>query len=482
MKIVLLAAVMLAVSLASPTPAIVEPAAHDPKIEALVTDAYGAPPEFAADILLRIAGSARVSDPEWKQQLVFEAFLRAYAASESYRRTSSRIPADSRQGAALAAYQTGLNRATLQARAVQLMLTLAPARARELFEWMDVSPAAATCADPLVPAVDEYYTTLSDIARRTFRGARANAFQFLELYLWRAHLPSEMPAVVLAIQRFKPSTEESQQLEGFLDALFSAGSFDARGFSTANVDIVGRVADLQFFDRQRQIPGWFLMDTLRAYVVKHLAGPRCSDSGTEALLPATFDGALNLLHVGDTEVKRIEGAVISPSQTLPPAKIDLFWQQGNARRLYDAWLELRGRGSSPVPLAVRRTTEWRHAADDLITSVEHWDGRDTPNDGDYLFEKGTLFANIAELAPKGGAVRTRAVQEQLDFLRHEDRDRALRPLWFVFVDRLLQLSDREGGRGEVLDLMERSGDPVTALYARTDRLLPVGARKSDRQP
>jgi hypothetical protein len=452
---------------------------HDPRVEQLVTDAYGAPPEFAADVMLRIAGSARVTDPEWKQQLVTEAFLRAYASTESYRRTALRVPPDSRQGAEVEAYDTGLNRATLQVRAVQLMLSLSPTRARELFEWMDVSPVAATCTDPLVPAVDEYYNLVSEIARRGFRTSRLNAFQFLEFYLWRAHLPTEMPAVIAAIQRFRPTSLEMVQIEGFLDSVLGAGSFDARGFSAANVDIVGRMADLQFY----AYPGnqeWFLMDTLRSYLVKHLGGPRCSDSQTEALLPATFNGALKLLHIGDNMVKPIEGAIIHPSTTQAAANIDLYWQAGNARSLYGRYLGLRGRGTSPLPESVRRTDEWRDAADLFLTDLDQWSGRDTPSARDYLFQKAALYANLAELAPIG-PIRTRAVRDQIEFLRHEDRDRALRPLWFVFVKRLLDLAAREG-RSEVLDIMERSLHPVIAMYARTDRLVPVGMRRADKQP
>ena len=62
--------------------------------------------------------------------------------------------------------------------------------------------APGACADPLVPSVDEYYIALGQIARLAYRRNSADALNFFELYLWRAHLPSEMPAVARAIQRF----------------------------------------------------------------------------------------------------------------------------------------------------------------------------------------------------------------------------------------------------------------------------------------
>ena len=451
---------------------------HDPRIELLVTDAYAAPPEFAADALLRIAGSARVTDREWKRQLLDEAFLRAYQAPEAYRRTSARIPPESRQGAEVQAAETGLNRITLQARVVQLMATFAPARARELFEWMNLDVAPATCASPLVPAVDEYYLTMGLIARTAFRGAPIEALQFFEYYLWRAFLPSEMPAVALAVQRFRPSAEDALHLQTLLATILERGDSDPRGFSTANVDIVGRYADLQFLDHQRGVPGWNLIEGVRAYVVRHLNGPRCNDSVTETLLPETFNQALRLMRVLDNEVKPIDGSKIAPTRLLDGARIDLFWQSGTARQLQEAWLALRGRGVNPVPESIRRTEKWLNAADELITKLDEWSGRSESQERDYLAEKCTLYTNIIDLAPVG-SVRTRAVRSLVTFMRHEDNDRARRALWFVYVRRLLELGSRDG-RADVLAAMEASGNSVIAMYAHLERLVPVGSRASDR--
>src|SRR5258705_4055509 len=76
------------------------PVVRDPVIEVFAADAAALPPEFAADVMIRLAGSARVADPAWRRELLDEAFMRAYGAQEQYRRSSSQpIPPDSRQGA-----------------------------------------------------------------------------------------------------------------------------------------------------------------------------------------------------------------------------------------------------------------------------------------------------------------------------------------------------------------------------------------------
>jgi hypothetical protein len=58
-------------------------AVRDSAIESLVRDARAAPPEFAADALLRLAASKSV-DPDWKRELLEEAYLAAYSAPLSY--------------------------------------------------------------------------------------------------------------------------------------------------------------------------------------------------------------------------------------------------------------------------------------------------------------------------------------------------------------------------------------------------------------
>jgi hypothetical protein len=469
MRHVVLAALVLTV------PAVAARAqTRDDRLEALVTAARSLPAEFSADTLIRIAGSARVADPHRKIQLLDEAFFDAYGAQAQYRQTSLHVPLDSRQFALSQAADTPLARITLQARATQLMATLDPRRARELFEWIDINLAPATCDGVLVPAADEYYTTLSLLARTAFPPSdRGGATQFLEYYLWRAHLPTEMPAVALAVERFHPTVAESTYLEGMLTWLMDSGSSDPRGFSTANVDIVGRFADLQHSDHDRGVAGWWLMDGLRKYLVKHLGGPRCSDSATENMLPGTFNLALRLLRADD-DVKPIDGSQIRPARLVKGTQIEFYWQTPPARSLFQSWMHLHGPGTNPLPESERRAEGWRNEADRFITDLEQWSGRSERSENDYFYEKSTLYANLVGVMPPS-PVRVRAVRSFVDFLRHEDTDRSRRPLWFVFVNRLIELA-RTDVRAEILDTMDSRGGPVLSVYARLERLTPPGER------
>src|SRR5436190_23871791 len=102
---------------------------HDPDIEALLDRARILPSEFAIDLLLRFAGSPRISDTAWKRELVEDAWNRTYWVQEPYRLMAVRPPADSRASAQTLGYDMRLDRISLQARAARTMATLSPSRA-----------------------------------------------------------------------------------------------------------------------------------------------------------------------------------------------------------------------------------------------------------------------------------------------------------------------------------------------------------------
>src|SRR5262245_10170866 len=114
------------------------PPTHDPALESLERDARAVPGEFAADVLLRLAGLPDIKDAAWKLDLLEQAYLVAYTANDQYRRAALDTPPDTRQGSYTIASDTALTRLSLQLRAVQQMAALDPVRARELFEWTDL--------------------------------------------------------------------------------------------------------------------------------------------------------------------------------------------------------------------------------------------------------------------------------------------------------------------------------------------------------
>ncbi len=152
----LLAALLFLLPLAAET----EPK-RAPEMEALVGRTRTLPAEFAADGLLRIG--AIIADPKWKKELLEEAFQTAYGAQWPVKRHVLDSPQLDR------AYAQGLDRLSLQARALETLLGLDPRRAQELFLQM---PALVlkplTCDDHFVYDVVAHYQLLGAILQNTF--------------------------------------------------------------------------------------------------------------------------------------------------------------------------------------------------------------------------------------------------------------------------------------------------------------------------
>jgi hypothetical protein len=69
-------------------------------VDDLKNDAAALPSEFAADLLIRLAGSPAIEDVREKRTLLDAAFMRAYGAQEPYKRAAPppQTPIDSRAG------------------------------------------------------------------------------------------------------------------------------------------------------------------------------------------------------------------------------------------------------------------------------------------------------------------------------------------------------------------------------------------------
>lgn len=153
--------------------AVAIPPRPDAGMELLIDQAQAVPPEFGSEALLRVVESGRISDPALLRKLIENAFEKAAAAREPVARKV--LPAF--KGANLPslraeAYALGLDRLSLQTRAVRDMLRLDAKRALALFE--DVAYPAVQwrkCSEPLYEDVSAYYQALAAVAPQAGRDA-----------------------------------------------------------------------------------------------------------------------------------------------------------------------------------------------------------------------------------------------------------------------------------------------------------------------
>jgi hypothetical protein len=191
------------------------------------------------------------------------------------------------------------------------------------------------------------------------------------------------------------------------------------------------------------------------------------------MTPASFNAARHRVGVDD-DVRPIDAATLWPSKMLGTARLDRYWQTPDGKRLHDAGMALRGPDKEPLPLKTRQAVEWRNDAERFLTDIDQWTGIRERSARDYFCQKSLLFIGLLELMPSS-TVRSHAVRSFVDFLRHEDDDKERQALWFAFVNRLLEMA-HGNDREDILTALENAHHPALSVYARLERLIPVGRR------
>jgi hypothetical protein len=143
-----------------------------PEIQVLLDAAPTAPPELAADILLRLVDSGQIPSRDQRVELVETAFQMAGLAKFPYAQTAAVERAghtDSGPGIRWGALKGGFSKLGLQCRAVRAALALDKSKAIELFRQITVGPfPPLSCDDALAPSLTEYYETLREVALNAY--------------------------------------------------------------------------------------------------------------------------------------------------------------------------------------------------------------------------------------------------------------------------------------------------------------------------
>lgn len=452
-------------------------AIRDAEIEELAHRSATLAPEFAADTLLRLSASPRIRDAAWKRELIEEAWNRSYAARELYRRAAPNAPADSRAAALTLAYDTKLDRVSLQARAVLGMAGHSASRAREMFEWIDFELKAQPCEEPLVPVLDEYYSTLAALARGSFGKSimeRADALWFLELYMWKASRPTEMLSIARAVLDYRASPGDALYLESVLQWILEHGVQEPRDFATAGPDLVTKIADVDRYDVSQSVLNGTLLRAFRRYLARQLSGPRCADSTAERPTLDAFNRLVDRRAPSVPDLRPIAASENRPSRVAAVARYDRMWQTGESQRLRAEATWLLGDRQRPRTAAFKNSREWQERAARFLQDLEIWNGAREPVDADYFFEKSILLTGFLEIAPQG-ALKARALADTIAFLKRT-AGREAPGAWYAHLSRLIDLA-RDRDRQPILEALDASDHPALMTYGRLERMRVEDARR-----
>jgi hypothetical protein len=200
--------------------------------------AGAAPPEFAADALLRMAESKKLADPSFRRAMIEQAFQLAASAKFALKMQGvAGATTDTASGSLNDAYALSVDALSLQSRAVRDMLPLDPAKARALFaEITRPTLTPLTCDDALVYDPSAYYQTLSAVVNTAFtpqEKAKEAPFNLMLDEIGLMNSPSQLAPLAAAIESANVPAAERDHLRARFNSLLENMPADDRSFGAA---------------------------------------------------------------------------------------------------------------------------------------------------------------------------------------------------------------------------------------------------------
>jgi hypothetical protein len=421
-------------------------------IQSVVDLAHAAPPEFAADALLRLVESGKIADRSARLDLVEQAFSLAVSAKFPIRKRH--LPGttlDSRAGSLSQAYGMKLDALSLQSRAVSDLVPIDPAEARKLIQ--EIPPPVfepLSCDDALFYDVSDFYHALTAVVNSGFNAqerAKEEHVNFLLGYIGQVSSPAQLIPLAQTIQGVGVTAEQHDVLWARFNAMLPNIESDDRSISALLSEPAPQGMDF-IVAAVRQRSAGCKSDSPAA--ARQLGGPNAA--GPAAVAPG--------------------GAGQSADHGTTP-KVEAYWQSAEAQRLMDDGKKLRyGDGGRVLTDADRSTPEWQERLADYLSALAAWSPDAEKSAADYYNEKSTVYIALVELIPPGPQ-RDKMLEAFIDFISNSPVQQESPVEWYNQANFMLERvrGSRDGEAAKVLEAFERSGNPVLALETALDKTL-----------
>jgi len=441
------------------------------EIDSLVDLARSAPAEVAADALIRIASTDKMA-PKRAVDLLQEAFALASAAPEPYKR---RADFDHAQGPPVyltRVYSQDLDRQSLQLRAVEGLLALSPAKAREFFEQIPpLELPAVTCDDFLVYDVSRFYDVLGRVAATTFdpkETREGEPARFLARYVGGTTSAVQIaPAARLLANVALSDSEFLTLLTSFAGAL-SRISGDDRSFTYGVREAGPEIVRLIQFSAHRGASPLFLIEAYRQFLVNNLSAVRCADHKSQIdSAPAFFNENLSTAQVQPLGEKEL-----MPAKLDGEAKGAAWCENPECRAMRQQFTGLIRRDNGEVyQVSQREQTEWQIKVRDLLNSLAAWTQSTGATPVEHFREMIGFYNDLLAIIPNG-STREFVLRSFLNYLSQAQLPPENRIEWLFPIRQLVgRVRLDPQGLGRLADDLSRS-NAVIALYIALEHVAP----------
>ncbi len=456
-----------------------------PELVRTVDLAEGAPAPLRALALLRVASVPLNKDEEWKRDLLEEAFDAASQSPIKWRVNYVSFPEGPLPAGlprrilkAMEINNSGLDRLTLQTEIVLAMLPVDKQESLTLFHRIaPLGLAPLTCSDGLVPNVDAYYQTATQLAKDGFTLPQRNKREHLQFLRGLAESMTSStevgPAARMLLDQHLSSSET-----GVLAAVFGHQlgelPLDCRSFSD-HLDSTSKNV-MRFADSLEAGDAIALLKSWRAYLVGNLSGVRCGETVDPKSYPEYTTTAANAVKTFNLRAEHQESLTRIEEQEIQPGKIEPKLPEEHAviseqaKKFHDEWWWLMFGGQrTGLTDAQKNTAEWKSRFEEYVNEIENLEPSGD-SDADLLAGKCDLMRNAVIAAP-AGPERDYVLARYVALLKISNIQPELLPQWYSAVHGLIDIMQSlYKDRQSVLKSLESTGDPLLSLMAAVYKL------------
>ena len=450
-------------------------------IDALIESARGAPPEFAADAMIRIAGTDKI-EKNRRIELLEQAFERAAGAQEAYPRHALPLRLDGSSTYWNRVYKQELDGLSLRLRAVEALLPLDASKARDMFARIPpVALPRVKCEESLVYDVARFYDVLAKIA-----GRQAEPAGLLQKYAGAAKSAVQLAPMARVLAGAPVSDQEFRALVAAFASAMGKVEGDDRSF-TYSTSLGKEIQSLAEECKRRKVTPLPLLEGYRLYLVVNFSASRCADNdqmqagqqsfgiftGQPAdMVAANFVAFFNeklrvpaLAPIAEEEstAARLEG-LAAPMHLCEDDRCKEFVERYRAL--------VFGANGTALPPAERNSPEWTEKLKDTLAMLAQWKDAGTAGTAGFFREKSGAFSELMSLVqntPMGEQV----LRAWLEFLRQSPYQKTSRVEWFLPVNAMIgRVSLDPAGLGNFAKELRGTNEPLIALYANLEGVAP----------
>jgi hypothetical protein len=453
------------------------------EIEQLLGDIRSVPPEFSADLLLRLIISNKIPDREQKRDLLEEAFYKAADAQSKIKR--KQLPGslvDTRSGYLSRAYALNLDSLSLKSHAVALLLSVDARKARDLFNQIPkLDLPTLTCSDSLTYEVSDFYETLKEVAHKAFTPEEIRRGEHLFLIESRISdliSPVQVGPIAKVIMSFGKSPIEFGTLVRDFAAALKKIPSDARSFSVTWRADINNIGQLAVMCNDLSISNDDLLESLRSYLLSQVAATSCSDFSGKVIQEHVIDDFNKLIETAirkeQNKVRPISADEAKPLKIENAANLVAYWQSPEAKSLLIKIKQLRfGTDNKPLTLEERKSLAWQQQLGSFLNDLGSWQATSEMLESDFFHQKSNLYRSLLDLTPPG-SWRDQVLSGYVTLIRGSGLQQSNRIEWFLQAKFLADLINNQpaGNSSAIKDLMNDAAGTIVRLYGQLQKSQP----------